>query len=144
MPDLVRWMRRLFVVFALPLLGCGCGGGGGGPQAPAFVSPAPTPSPSPSPPPAGTLSPSRGSAAFTLTGQQLTVILTEPAYADTVIADATGCGGVATVTPSSASAPATFTITAQASGACNLAFSDRFGQRATVAVGVTVTQGTLN
>jgi hypothetical protein len=136
-------MRRFFVMLAIPALGYGCGGGGGGAQTPAFVGPAPTPSPSPSPPPSGALTPSQSSAALTLAGQQVSVTLAEPSYADTVVADASGCGGVATVAPSSAPAPATFTITAQGSGACTLAFTDRFGQRATVAVGVTVTQGSI-
>ncbi|MEA2721056.1 MAG: hypothetical protein QOJ39_2920, partial [Candidatus Eremiobacteraeota bacterium] len=40
--------------------------------------------------------------------------------------------------------PATFTITARGSGACTIAFADAFGQRATVAVGVTITQGGIH
>jgi len=39
--------------------------------------------------------------------------------------------------------PATYTITAQGAGSCTLAFVDLFGQRAPVAVGVTLTQGVL-
>jgi hypothetical protein len=136
-------LRRFFVILALPLLGSGCGGGGGGSQAPAFVAPAPTPSPTPSPAPAGALTPSQSSAALTLAGQQVSLTLSEPSYSDTVVADASACGGVATVAPPSATAPATFTITAQGSGACTVAFSDRFRQRATVAVGVTLTQGSI-
>ncbi len=141
MPDLVRCMQRFFVMLAVPALACACGGGGA--QTPAFVAPAPTPSPSPSSPPAGALTPSQSSAALTLAGQQVNVTVAEPSYADLVAADATGCNGVAAVTPSAAPAPATFTITAQGSGACTIAFTDRFGQRATVAVGVTVTQGSI-
>jgi hypothetical protein len=128
-------------MLAFAALGCACSGGGGGAQPPALV--APTPSPTPSAPPAGALTPSQSNAAFTSPGQQLSVTLTEPAYGDTVFADAGGCAGIATVAPLSAPAPATFTVTAQTAGACSLSFSDRFGQRAAVAIGVTVTQGTI-
>src|ERR1700676_2377747 len=128
MPDLVRCLPRLLVMLALPVLGCGCGGGGGGAQGPAFV--APTPSPTPSAPPAGALIPSQSNAAVTSPGQQLSVTLTEPAYGDTVFADAGGCAGIATVAPLAAPAPAAFTSTAHAAGACSLRFRDRLGQRA--------------
>jgi hypothetical protein len=140
MPDLALCLSRLVVVLALAVLGFGCGGGGGGAAPPpTFVAPTPTPSP----PPAGALAASQSNLAFSAPGQQLSITLTEPAYGDAVSADAGGCAGIATVTPPTAPAPATFTITAQAAGACSLTFSDRFGQRAAVAIGVTVTQGTI-
>ena len=87
--------------------------------------------------------PSATTEALTLAGQTATVSITESGYAGTVTADASACSNVASVAPSSASAPATFTITASGSGTCTLSFTDAYGQRATVAVGVTITQGTV-
>lgn len=142
---LTRLARRFFATstaLAACVLACGCGGGGGG-AAPAFVAPAPTPTPSPTPPPGGPLAPSASSAAFSLAGQSATVTVTEPGYTGSVVADGTACTHVATVAPAAANAPATFTITAIGSGACALAFADVFGQRTTVQVGVTVTQGSI-
>lgn len=142
----VRLARRFFITFGLTLAGCalacGCGGGGsGGSPAPAFVAPAPTPTPSPTPPPGGPVALSQSSATFTLAGTSASVTASEAGYAGAIVPDAGACAGIASVTPSSASAPAAFTVTAQGSGACTIAFVDSFGQRATLSVGVTITQG---
>ena len=142
-----RLVRRFFIsctaAFAASALACGCGGGGGSP-APAFVAPSPTPSPSPTPPPGGPLSSSQSTATFSLAGQSAAILVNEPGYTGSVAADASACVNVASVAPPSASAPVTFTITALGSGSCAIGFADVFGQRATVQVGVTVTQGTIH
>jgi hypothetical protein len=144
-----RPARRFFTTLASAFAACafavagGCGGGGGGGSpAPAFVTP-PSPTPSPTAPPNGPLTLSQSSVAFTLAGAATTVAVSEAGYTGAVFPDASVCGNVASVTPSSANAPATFTITALGAGACALAFSDRFGQHAVVAVGVTITQGSI-
>jgi hypothetical protein len=124
-------------------MACGCGGGGGGSPSAAFVAPQPTPTPSPTPPPGGPLTLSSTIANFALAGQTATVTAGENGYTGRISADASGCANVATVTPSAASAPATFTITAQGSGSCTVTFADTFGQRTALTVGVTVTQGTI-
>jgi hypothetical protein len=143
---MVRKMRRLWIigsVFALACASSGCGGGGGGSPSSTFVAP-PTPTPSPTPSPGGPLTLSRNAIAFTAAGQTATVTANEPAYAGAVAPDASGCTAVAGVTPAlSAAVPATFTITAQTAGSCSIAFSDIYGQRASLTVGVTITQGTL-
>ena len=143
----LRLARRLFTPcaasVALCALACGCGGGGGGTSPPAFVAPSPTPSPSPTPPPGGPLAPSAATATFSLAGQRATVTVSEPGYTGSVAADAAACANVAGVAPPVANAPAAFTITALGGGSCSIAFSDVFGQRTTVQVGVTVTQGTI-
>jgi len=143
---MVYEMRRFSVigsVLALAWAGAGCGGGGSGGSPPsAFVSPTPTPTPSPSP--GGPLTLSQSALAFTAAGQTATVTANEPAYAGPVAPDGSGCTAVASVTPALAAAvPATFTITARSAGACSLPFYDSYGQRASLAVGVTITQGTL-
>jgi hypothetical protein len=142
----LRLVRRFFTsctaAFAAAALACGCGGGGGSPQ-PAFVAPSPTPSPSPTPPPGGPLAASQSAATFSLAGQSTPVTVNEAGYIGSVAADASACANVASVTPPSATAPATFSITALGSGSCAIGFTDIFGQRATVQVGVTVTQGTI-
>jgi hypothetical protein len=84
---------------------------------------------------------SRASASFTLAGTSATVTASEAGYGGAVVPDASACANVATVTPASANAPADFTITARGGGACTLGFTDAFGQRATLTVGVTITQG---
>jgi hypothetical protein len=82
--------------------------------------------------------------AFTAQGQSATVDVSEPGYSGAIGFDATACAAVVSVAPAAQQpAPATFTITAQSAGACTLAFVDGFGQRATVAVGVTLTQGSI-
>jgi hypothetical protein len=81
--------------------------------------------------------------SFTLAGQTSTITASEPGYAGPITADASGCAHVATVSPAAASAPATFTVTAQGSGSCTVAFADAFGQRTALSVGVTVTQGSI-
>ncbi|HEX3464351.1 MAG TPA: hypothetical protein VHS78_09925 [Candidatus Elarobacter sp.] len=142
-----RLARRFFISFALTFAGCalacGCGGGGGGPASPAFVAPSPTPTPSPTAPPGGPVTLSSTSANLTLAGQTTTVTASETGYAGQISADAGTCANVASVSPSAASAPATFTITARGSGSCTVTFADAFGQRAPLSVGVTVTQGNL-
>jgi hypothetical protein len=145
-----RLARRFFITFGLTFaacaLACGCGGGGGGgagSPAPAFVAPTPSPTPSPSPAPGGAVTLSQSTAAFTLAGASAHVTASETGYAGTIVPDASACAGIASVAPASASAPAAFTITAQGSGACAIAFGDSFGQRATFAVGVTITQGVI-
>jgi hypothetical protein len=141
-----RRARRCFVTFVLMFAGCafacGCGGGGGGSPA-QLAPPPPAPTATPTAPPGGALTLSRTTAAFTLTGETLTIAATESGYTGTVTPDASACANVASVTPSSASAPAAFTLTALGSGACTVSFTDRFGQRATVSVGVTITQGSI-
>jgi ABC-type transport system substrate-binding protein len=141
-------MRRRSIIggiIALAVAGAGCGGGGGGSPAPTFAASAtPTPAPTPTALPGGPLTLSQSALAFTAAGQTATVTVNEPAYAGTVAPDASGCTAVAGVTPASAAAvPAMFTITAQGAGSCSLAFLDGRGQRATVTIGVTITQGAL-
>ncbi|HEY0396335.1 MAG TPA: hypothetical protein VGD01_17800 [Candidatus Elarobacter sp.] len=128
-------------MFAGCTIACGCGGGGGG--SPAQLAPPPAPTATPTAPPGGPLTLSRTAAAFTLAGETVSVAASETGYTGTVTPDAGGCANVAGVSPSSASAPAAFTVTALGAGACTIAFSDRFGQRATVSVGVTITQGSI-
>jgi hypothetical protein len=144
---MVYEMRRLSIIGSVLALACasgGCGGGGGGGSpSTAFVAPA-TPTPSPTPAPGGPLTLSQSAVAFTAAGQTATVTANEPAYAGAVAPDASGCTAVAGVTPALATAvPATFTITAQSAGSCSLPFYDTYGQRASLAVGVTITQGNL-
>jgi len=143
---MTRFARRFFVscgaAIAVCAFACGCGGGGGA-SAPAFVAPAPTSSPSPTPAPGGPLAASQGTASFSLPGQSAPVTVNEPGYAGNVAADASACVNVAGVTPATANAPATFTITALGAGSCAIGFVDQYGQRASVQVGVTVTQGTI-
>jgi hypothetical protein len=138
-------MQRLLIIGSVLALTCGCGGGGGGSGAPAFGSgTTPVATPSPSPAPGGPLTLSSTSVAFSAAGQTATVTASEPAYAGPIAPDASGCAAVAGLTPGSVTAaPATFTVTAQGSGACSIAFTDGFGQRAVLAVGVTLTQGSI-
>ncbi len=134
-------MRRFFITFAVLTATGGCGGGGGGGAAAPFVA---TPAPTASPPPAGPLTVSPSTIAFTVQGQTATVTANEPGYSGTIAADGITCATIASVTPGTAqNAPATFTVAAQGAGACTLAFTDRFGQRAQIAVGVTITHETL-
>jgi hypothetical protein len=141
-----RLARRFFISFALTFAGCaaacGCGGGGGSP-APAFAAPTPSPAPSATPAPAGTVTLSAPSASFSLAGASTSVVAGESGYAGQILADASACANVATVSPLAGAAPATFTITAQGAGSCTVTFTDAFGQRAALAVGVTLTQGTI-
>ena len=140
---MVHEMRRLSVIGSVLALACasaGCGGGGGGGSPPSAVAAPATPTPSLG----GPLTLSQSAVAFTAAGQTATVTANEPAYAGAVAPDASGCTAVASVTPALAAAvPATFTITAQSAGSCSLPFYDSYGQRASLAVGVTITQGTL-
>ncbi len=137
---MVHDMRHFFILMAGLALAGGCGGSGS-PTAPVAVPPPPTPAPTA--PPAGPLSVSRNAFAFTAQGQSATVDVSEPGYSGTIGFDG-ACAAIAAVTPAVLqTAPATFTITAQSAGSCTLAFVDRFGQRAPVAVGVTLTQGTI-
>ena len=139
---MVHDMRQFFIFFAVLAFAGGCGGGGGGPSAPLAAPPAPTPSPTA--PPSGVLSASQSAVAFTAQGQVASVDVTEPDYSGNVGFDAGSCSAIVSVTPATQQAvPATFTITANSAGSCTLAFVDRFGQRAPVAVGVTLTQGTV-
>jgi hypothetical protein len=139
---MVHDMGRFFIFFAVLASAGGCGGGGGGPSAPFAAAPAPTATPTP--PPAGPLSVSHTTLAFTAQGQSATVDVGESGYAGTIGFDAGACAAIAGVTPAfQQSVPATYTITAQGAGSCTLAFVDRFGQRAQVTIGVTLTQGTL-
>jgi hypothetical protein len=140
---MVHDMRRFFIPFVVLAAAAGCGGGSGG-SPPAAVVTGPAPTASPTSPPAGALSVSKSAVAFTAQGQSATVDVGEPGYAGTVAPESAACASVASVTPASVQpAPATYTITAQGAGACTLAFVDGFGQRASVAVGVTLTQGVL-
>lgn len=142
-----RLARRFFISFALTFAGCalacGCGGGGGGSPSTAFVAATPSPTPVPTSPPAGPVTLSSGSANLSLAGQTATVTASEAGYAGPISADAGTCANVASVSPLAASAPATFTITAQGAGSCTVAFADAFGQHTALNVGVTVTQGTI-
>jgi hypothetical protein len=135
-------MRRFVIFIAALASASGCGGGGGGPSAPLATTPAPTASPTA--PPAGSLSVSQSTVAFTAQGQSATVDVGESGYSGNIGFDAGTCAAVASITPASQQpAPSTYTIVALGAGSCTLAFVDRFGQRATVVVGVTLTQGTL-
>lgn len=70
-----------------------------------------------------------------------TVTVSEPGYAGP-FAESDSCSGIATVASSNALGPtATFTVTAQAAGSCNAAFSDTLGQQ--VRITVAVATGTL-
>ena len=133
---------RTFVMLAILASACGCGGGGGGSPSPSSFAVA-TPTPTPTAPPGGPLTLSAGSVALTLIGASTTVTASEPSYAGTVTPDASACGGVVSIAPAAAAAPATFTLTARGAGTCTLAFGDAFGQRTSLAVGVTVTQGSI-
>ena len=136
-------MRRFLIIGGVLALACASGGCGGGSPSSTFVAPA-TPTPSPTPSPGGPLTLSQSAVAFTAAGQTATVTANEPAYAGSVAPDASGCTAVASVTPALAAAvPASFTITAQSAGSCSLPFYDGYGQRASLTVGVTITQGTL-
>ncbi|MEA2785613.1 MAG: hypothetical protein QOF71_1717 [Candidatus Eremiobacteraeota bacterium] len=139
---MVHDMRRFFIVIAVLASVSGCGGGGGGPSAPFAIAPVPTPSPTASP--AGTLNVSKSGVAFTARGQSTTVDVSEAGYTGNVGYDTSSCGPIVSVTPASQqSLPATYTITANGAGSCSLAFVDGFGQRASVAIGVTLTQGVV-
>jgi hypothetical protein len=141
---MVHDMRHFFIIMAGLAFAGGCGGGGGGgaPTA-AAVAPPPQP-PSPTAPPAGALSASRSAVAFSAQGQSATVDVSEPGYSGPIGFDGTACASVVAVAPAAQQpAPATFTLTAQSAGSCTLAFVDRFGQRAPVAIGVTLTQGSI-
>lgn len=139
---MVHDMRRFFIVIAVLASAGGCGGGGGGPSAPFAVAPVPTPSPTASP--AGSLSVSKSGVAFTAQGQSTTVDVSEPGNAGNVGYDLASCAAIVSVTPATQQPlPATYTITANGAGSCSLAFVDGFGQRASVAVGITLTQGVV-
>ncbi len=139
----IRLSRRFFIMcFILPAL-CACGGGGTAPASSAFVTP-PTPTPAPTAPPSGTVALSQTAVTFSAPGQSSNVTVSEPGYSGPITANAGACGVVAVVSPSSTtSSPAQFTVTSQTSGSCAVTFSDSFGQTATLSVGVTVTQGTI-
>jgi hypothetical protein len=127
----------------LPAL-CACGGGGSSPAPNSFVAPTPTPTPVSTAPPTGTVTLSQTVLAFSAPGQTSTVTASEPGYSGAITANAGACGVVAVVAPSSAtSSPAQFTVASQTSGSCAVTFSDAFGQTATLTVGVTITQGTI-
>jgi hypothetical protein len=137
--------RYLFVAIALLAL-CACGGGSSSPAT--YSLPAgtatPTPTPSPTASPAGGVALSQSSVAFDDTGQSALITAGEPAYSGPISVNAKNCSAVVAVTPSSATtSPATFTVTAQAAGACILTFTDQFGQSASLSIGVTVTKGTI-
>ncbi|HWT06275.1 MAG TPA: hypothetical protein VN224_11000 [Xanthomonadales bacterium] len=135
-------MRRFFIFIAVLASAGGCGGGGGGPSA-AFVA-TPVPTASPTVAPAGPLSASQSTVAFTAQGQSATVEIGESGYSGDIGVDAGTCSAIVGVTPASQQpAPATYTITAQGAGSCTVVFADRFGQRAAVVAGVTLTQGSL-
>ena len=95
-------------------------------------------------PPNGGLALSPSTIAFTDPGQTAAITAGEQAYSGPVSVSATACGSIVTVAPpSSTSSPAQFTVTAQAPGACTLSFTDQFGRTAALAIGVTVTKGTI-
>jgi hypothetical protein len=141
---LTRLIRRFFIACAmLPWL-CGCGGGGGSPATSFFATATPVPTATPTAAPTSPLSLSQASLAFAAPGQSATVTASEAGYSGPITAGAGTCGTTISVTPASAvGAPAQFTVTAQGSGSCTITFTDRFGQTATLSVGVTVTQGTI-
>lgn len=137
-----RLLRRFFIMCSmLPVLSA-CGGGGTSPAPSSFV--VATPTPAPTAPPAGSVSLSQTAVAFSAPGQTATVTASEPGYSGPIAAGAGACGVVAVVSPAFAtSSPAHFTITSQGSGSCAVTFTDSFGQTATLTVGVTITQGTI-
>ena len=139
---MVHDMRRFFIVIAILAAAGGCGGGGGGPSAQFAIAPAPTPSPTA--PPAGSLNVSKSGVAFTARGQSTTIDISEAGSAGNVGYDNGSCAAIVSVTPASQQPlPATYTITANGAGSCTLLFVDGFGQRASVAVGVTLTQAVV-
>jgi len=137
-----RLLRRLFIMCSmLPVLSA-CGGGGASPAPSSFVVATPTPTPVPTASPTGSVALSQTSVSFSAPGQTATVTASEPGYSGPITAGA--CGVVAVVSPAAAtSSPAHFTITSQGSGSCAVTFTDSFGQSATLTVGVTITQGTI-
>jgi hypothetical protein len=139
-----RLLRRFFIMCSmLPAL-CACGGGGSSPAPNSFVAPTPTPTIAPTAPPGGTVALSQTVLAFSAPGQTATVTVSEPGYTGAIAANAGACGVVAAVSPPTAtSSPAQFTVTSQTSGSCAITFTDSFGQAATLTVGVTITQGTI-
>ena len=139
---MVHDMRRFFLIVTVLAFAGGCGGGGSGPAAPTSAVPAATAAPTA--PPAGSLNASRSTVSFTAQGQSATIDVTEAGYTGSIGFDAGSCAAIASISPNFQQAlPARYTITAQGPGSCTLAFIDSFGQRASVAVGVTLTQGTL-
>ncbi len=94
-------------------------------------------------PPAGPLDLSKSALAFDAASQTAQLGASEAGYAGPVNASASACDGVVTIAPPSAAVPATFTITAQRAGSCSVTVTDAFGQTASVAVGVTITQGAI-
>lgn len=122
----------------------GCSGGGTAPPRSSFAVATPAPTASPTAPPSGSLSLSQSAISFTAPGQSAMVTASETNYTGPISVNAGTCGTVVNVTPSSvASAPGHFTVGAQSSGSCTVTFTDQFGQTATLSVGVTVTQGTI-
>lgn len=133
------------------LCALGACGGGGGAGPPAFAS-APLATPSASPTPAGIVAVAPASfPSFTGANQTGTFTVTEPQYAGQfgALADPATCAPngatVATVSPATAPAPnATFTITTGGTaGVCTIVVTDGFGQKQSVTVTVSITQGTL-
>ncbi len=132
-------MRSLHVLVssvALCALATGCGGG-------SAASPA-VPPPTTAPVSPLVLTPS--TLAFLASGANAaqTFGVAETGYAGTFTETDT-CGATATVSAQSPSGPAaTYTVTPLAAGACAITVRDANGQKATVAVGVTITQGGVN
>jgi hypothetical protein len=102
--------------------------------------PSPSPSPSPAPTPPGVLSVNPTTVQLVGTGNSnaANVLVQETGYGG-AFTESDTCTGVATITSNSAAGPAsTFSVTGIAAGACTATFSDTFGQRVTIPVGVNV------
>ena len=142
-------MPTRFVLLCFIALGTaqwlwGCGGGGSGPPQSLVGTTTPAPTASPTTPPSGSLSLSQSTLSFSAPGQSATVTVSETGYTGPIAVNAGTCGTVINVAPSSAtSAPGKFVVSAQSSGSCTVTFTDQFGQTARLAVGVTLTQGTI-
>lgn len=115
---------------------------------PPAASPAP-PTASPAPPSA--LSLSAQSLNLNSVGSNMTFTATEPNYTGTLTLSldpgtcASGGNPVATASPASEPGPsASFAVTAgNAPGTCKATVSDAYGQKQTISVVVTITQGAL-
>lgn len=140
----MRSARYFLGAFVL-LLSAGCGGGGtSGSSTQPYTPPTPSPTPVPTATP-GALSVSPSTIAFTSSGQTAAVTAGESPANGTLTLDASGCAGIAAVSPASGPASGTtFTITAgSSSGSCTLHVSDAAGQSQPVGVTLTITTGVI-
>jgi hypothetical protein len=85
------------------------------------------------------------SLAFSASGANAaqTVSVSETGYAG-AFTETDTCSGIASVSPADGSGPsATYTVTPLAAGTCTITIHDTNGQKSAVAVGITITQGSV-